>query len=159
MSTSTAGPHGSAYGTPRLAKLAYLAHNEFMNTNLTELSVSQARDHFCDAVNRPVFGGEITDVTRGRNQQRAAAIVPAEFVQQYKAMIDKPEARRIVKSVDVLGVDQVTPGNCCLLRIMLHSGGDQVLSAQGIARTVRDGQDGGGAGESCAEIAYATSCT
>ena len=73
MSTSTAGPHGSAYGTPRLAKLAYLAHNEFMNTNLTELSVSQARDHFSDAVNRAAFGGEITYVTPGRNSQRAAS--------------------------------------------------------------------------------------
>jgi len=78
---------------PRLAKLAYLAHNVGMNTDLTELSVSQARDHFSDAVNRAAFGGEITYVTRGRNQQRAAAIVPAELVEQYEAMIDLEDDR------------------------------------------------------------------
>lgn len=64
-----------------------------MNTDLTELSVSQARDHFSDAVNRAAFGGEITYVTRGRNQQRAAAIVPAELVEQYEAMIDLEDGR------------------------------------------------------------------
>lgn len=53
----------------------------------TELSVSQARDH-SDAVNRAAFGGEITFITRGRGQQRAAAIVPAEFVEHYEALID-----------------------------------------------------------------------
>jgi len=76
-----------------LAKLAYLAHNVGMSTDLTELSVSQARDHFSDAVNRAAFGGEITYVTRGRNQQRAAAIVPAELVEQYEAMIDLEDGR------------------------------------------------------------------
>ena len=64
-----------------------------MNTDLTELSVSQARDHFSDAVNRAAFGGEITYVTRGRNQQRAAAIVPAELVERYEAMIDLEDGR------------------------------------------------------------------
>jgi len=84
---------GSGCVTPRLAKLAYLAHNVGMSTDLTELSVSQARDHFSDAVNRAAFGGEITYVTRGRNQQRAAAIVPAELVEQYEAMIDLEDGR------------------------------------------------------------------
>jgi PHD/YefM family antitoxin component YafN of YafNO toxin-antitoxin module len=84
---------GSAGGTPCLAKLAYLAHNVVMSTELTELSVSQARDHFSDAVNRAAFGGEITYVTRGRNRQRAAAIVPAELVEQYEAMIDLEDGR------------------------------------------------------------------
>ena len=64
-----------------------------MSKDLTELSVSQARDHFSDAVNRAAFGGEITYVTRGRNQQRAAAIVPAELVEQYEAMIDLEDGR------------------------------------------------------------------
>ena len=59
----------------------------------TELSVSQARDHFSDAVNRAAFGGEITYVTRGRGQQRAAAIVPAEFVDRYEAMLDSEDGR------------------------------------------------------------------
>jgi antitoxin (DNA-binding transcriptional repressor) of toxin-antitoxin stability system len=59
-----------------------------MSTDNIEMSVSQARDRFSDAVNRAAFGGEITYVTRGRNQQRAAAIVPAELVERYEAMID-----------------------------------------------------------------------
>src|SRR5450756_373647 len=88
---------GTVCGTPRLAKLAYLAHNVGMSTDLTELSVSQARDHFSDAVNRAAFGGEITYVTRGRNQQRAAAIVPAELVEQYEAMIDLEDGRIALK--------------------------------------------------------------
>lgn len=46
--------------------------------------LGQARDHFSDAVNRAAFGGEITYVTRGRNQQRAAAIVPADLVERYE---------------------------------------------------------------------------
>ncbi|MGO2541394.1 hypothetical protein ACT3TS_11360 [Specibacter sp. AOP5-B1-6] len=58
-----------------------------------ELSVSQARNHFSDAVNRAAFGGEITYVTRGRGQKRAAAIVPAEFVEHYEAMIDSEDGR------------------------------------------------------------------
>jgi len=83
----------SGWVTRRPAKLAYLAHNVGMSKDVTELSVSQARDHFSDAVNRAAFGGEITYVTRGRNQQRAAAIVPAELVEEYEAMIDLEEGR------------------------------------------------------------------
>ena len=85
--------HASVCGIPDLAKLAYLAHNVDMSTDLTELSVSQARDHFSDAVKRAAFGGEITYVTRGRNQKRAAAIVPVELVEQYEAMIDLEDGR------------------------------------------------------------------
>lgn len=59
----------------------------------TELSVSQARDRFSDAVNRAAFGGEITYVTRGRGHQRAAAIVPAELVERYQAMVDLDDGR------------------------------------------------------------------
>lgn len=62
-----------------------------MSTEDTELSVSQARDHFSDAVNRAAFGGEITYVTRGRGQQRAAAIVPAELVERYEEMLDRED--------------------------------------------------------------------
>jgi len=61
--------------------------------------VSQARDQFSDAVNRAAFGGEITYVTRGRNHARAAAIVPAELVEAYEALIDQEDgaiaARRL----------------------------------------------------------------
>lgn len=64
-----------------------------MSAEYIELSVSQARDHFSDAVNRAAFGGEVTFVTRGRGQQRAAAIVPAELVERYEAMIDAEDGR------------------------------------------------------------------
>ncbi len=64
-----------------------------MSTDPNELSVSQARDHFSDAVNRAAFGGEITYITRGRGQKRAAAIVPAELVERYEVMIDEEDGR------------------------------------------------------------------
>jgi len=63
-----------------------------MSTHI-ELSVSQARDQFSDAVNRAAFGGEITYVTRGRGQKRAAAIVPAELVERYEEMLDNEDGR------------------------------------------------------------------
>lgn len=62
-----------------------------MSAEGTELSVSQARNHFSDAVNRAAYGGEITYITRGRGQQRAAAIVPAELVERYEAMVDQED--------------------------------------------------------------------
>ncbi len=68
-----------------------------MDADNVELSVSQARDRFSDAVNRAAFGGEITYVTRGRNQQRAAAIVPAELVERYEAMIDAQDGEIAAK--------------------------------------------------------------
>jgi len=58
-----------------------------------ELSVCEARAQFSDAVNRAAFGGEITYITRGRGQRRAAAIVPAEFVERYEAMVDLEDGR------------------------------------------------------------------
>jgi antitoxin (DNA-binding transcriptional repressor) of toxin-antitoxin stability system len=66
---------------------------EDVSTESVELSVSQARDHFSEAVNRAAFGGEITYVTRGRGHQRAAAIVPAELVEHYEALIDLEDGR------------------------------------------------------------------
>lgn len=63
-----------------------------MSADATELSVSQARDRFSDAVSRAAFGGEITYVTRGRGHQRAAAIVPATLVEHYEAMLDREDA-------------------------------------------------------------------
>lgn len=73
------------------ANLAFLAKVSGMEPDDTELTVSQARDHFSDAVNRAAFGGEITYVTRGRKHQRAAAIVPAELVARYEEMIDRED--------------------------------------------------------------------
>jgi antitoxin (DNA-binding transcriptional repressor) of toxin-antitoxin stability system len=79
-----------------LAYLAELAPCRMLGTMTaepSELSVSEARDHFSDAVNRAVFGGEITFVTRGRGHRRAAAIVPVELVERYEAMVDLEDAR------------------------------------------------------------------
>ena len=73
--------------------MAYLAHNVDMSADATELSVSEARNRFSDAVNRAAFGGEITYVTRGRGHQRAAAIVPVELVERYEALIDLEDGR------------------------------------------------------------------
>jgi len=64
-----------------------------MGTSETELSVTQARDQFSDAVNRAAFGGEITFVTRGRGHRRAAAIVPAELVERYEELVDREDGR------------------------------------------------------------------
>lgn len=74
----------------------------------TELSVSQARDHFSDAVNRAAFGGEITYVTRGRSQQRAAAIVPADLVERYEAMVDAEDARVALERLADLDAGRTT---------------------------------------------------
>lgn len=84
---------GRAQSPLSLATLAYLAYLEGMSTEATELSVTQARDHFSDLVNRAAFGGEITYVTRGRGQRRAAAVVPAELVEAYEAMVDAEDGR------------------------------------------------------------------
>lgn len=74
----------------------------------TELSVSQARDRFSDAVNRAAFGGEITYVTRGRGQRRAAAIVPAELVDRYEAMIDSEDGRIALERLADLDAGRTT---------------------------------------------------
>ena len=70
-----------------------------MTVEPVELSVSQARDRFSDAVNRAAFGGEITYVTRGRGHSRAAAIVPVDLVEAYESLIDQQDgaiaARRL----------------------------------------------------------------
>ncbi|WP_022884723.1 type II toxin-antitoxin system prevent-host-death family antitoxin [Glaciibacter superstes] len=78
-----------------------------MSTN-NELSVSQARDHFSDAVNRAAYGGEITYVTRGRGQKRAAAIVPAELVDRYEAMIDSEDGRVALERLADLDAGRTT---------------------------------------------------
>ncbi len=64
-----------------------------MSAEHVELPVHEARDRFSEAVNRAAFGGEITWVTRGRNRQRAAAIVPAWVVEAYEEMLDREDAR------------------------------------------------------------------
>jgi PHD/YefM family antitoxin component YafN of YafNO toxin-antitoxin module len=90
-----------------------------MSTDNVELSVSQARDRFSDAVNRAAFGGEITYVTRGRSQQRAAAIVPAELVERYEAMIDTQDGEIAAKRL-----------------ADIEAGRTKVVSADEVARTL-----------------------
>ena len=58
-----------------------------------ELSVTEARDRFSERVNRAVYGGEVTFITRGRRHQRAAAIVPADMVDHYEELLDERDAR------------------------------------------------------------------
>ncbi|OOC55987.1 antitoxin of toxin-antitoxin stability system [Nocardiopsis sinuspersici] len=58
-----------------------------------ELSVTEARDHFSERINRAHYGGEVTFVTRGRRHQRAAAIVPADMVDHYEELLDERDAR------------------------------------------------------------------
>lgn len=78
-------------------------------SNEIELSVSQARDHFSDAVNRAAFGGEITYVTRGRGHRRAAAIVPADLVQCYEELIDREDGRITADRLADVEAGRVTP--------------------------------------------------
>jgi len=80
-----------------------------VSAEATELSVSQARDGFSDAVNRAAFGGEITYITRGRRQQRAAAIVPAELVERYEAMVDQEDGRIAAERLAELEAGRTTP--------------------------------------------------
>lgn len=78
-------------------------------SNETELSVSQARDRFSDAVNRAAFGGEITYVTRGRGHQRAAAIVPADLVERYEELVDREDGRIAAARLAEIEAGCVTP--------------------------------------------------
>ncbi len=68
-----------------------------MTVEPVELSVSQARDRFSDAVNRAAFGGETTYVTRGRGHSRVAAIVPAELVEAYESLLDQQDGAIAVR--------------------------------------------------------------
>lgn len=80
-----------------------------VSTEETELSVSQARDRFSDAVNRAAFGGEITYITRGRGHQRAAAIVPAKLVERYEALLDLEDGRIAQERLADLEAGRTTP--------------------------------------------------
>ncbi|MCY7413272.1 MAG: hypothetical protein LH471_09620 [Salinibacterium sp.] len=84
-----------------------------MSSEAVELSVSGARDHSSDAVNRAAFGGEITYITRGRNQLRGAAIVPAHFVEQYEAMICQEDGRIALERLKDIeaGTTKAIPGD------------------------------------------------
>lgn len=80
-----------------------------MNTDAVELSVTEARNGFSDAVNRAAFGGEVTYVTRGRGHQRAAAIVPAALVEQYEALLDAQDGQVAQARLDDLDAGRTRP--------------------------------------------------
>lgn len=65
----------------------------YMTAEYAEMPVGEARDHFSDLVNRANYGGEITWVTRGRNRQRAAAVVPAWVVEAYEEILDREDGQ------------------------------------------------------------------
>jgi PHD/YefM family antitoxin component YafN of YafNO toxin-antitoxin module len=64
-----------------------------MGVEPRELSVSQARNGFSEAVNRASYAGEITYITRGRGHHRAAAIVPASLIEEYETLLDQHDGR------------------------------------------------------------------
>ena len=57
------------------------------------LTVSEARNNFSELVNRAAFGKEVTLVHRGRNQRAVVAIVPAELIEAYEALVDQEDGR------------------------------------------------------------------
>ena len=50
----------------------------------------------------------VTFVTRGRGHQRAAAIVPAELVERFEAMVDAEEGRIAAERLADLGAGRTT---------------------------------------------------
>jgi antitoxin (DNA-binding transcriptional repressor) of toxin-antitoxin stability system len=72
-----------------------------------EMSVSEARDRFSDAVNRASFGGEVTYVTRGRNHTKAAAIVPAQWLEEYEALLDMRDGLLAQERLDDIAAGRV----------------------------------------------------
>lgn len=80
-----------------------------MRDEIVELSVTEARNGFSDAVNRAAYGGEVTYVTRGRGHQRAAAIVPASLVEQYEALLDAQDAQVALERLADLDAGRTTP--------------------------------------------------
>lgn len=71
-----------------------------MASESVELSVAEARDNFSQRINKAAFGDEVTYVTRGRNHQRVAAIVPIELVEVYEEMLDREDGRIAQQRLD-----------------------------------------------------------
>lgn len=86
-----------------------LAHTGYMSVESNELSVSQARDHFSEAINRASFGGQVTYITRGRGHHRTAAIVPAALWEEYEEMVDHEEGRIAQERLDDLEAGRTEP--------------------------------------------------
>lgn len=80
-----------------------------MRSEIVELSVTEARNGFSDAINRAAYGGEVTYVTRGRGHQRAAAIVPAALVEQYEALLEAQDAQIALERLADIDAGRTTP--------------------------------------------------
>lgn len=80
-----------------------------MTGHFAELTVSEARDKFSDAINRAAFAGEVTYVTRGRNRSRAAAIVPIGLVEEYIELVDEQDARIADERLREIAEGEVEP--------------------------------------------------
>ena len=74
-----------------MAYLAYAASTDMDMTGSKELTVTEARDTFSQLVNRAAFGGKVTFIHRGRNRDAVAAIVPADLLEQYGALLDQED--------------------------------------------------------------------
>lgn len=82
----------------KLVKLdmAHLSYAKSVAMDLTdnkELRVIEARDNFSRLVNRAAFGGEVTFIHRSRNHETVAAIVPADLIEHYEALLDQKDGR------------------------------------------------------------------
>lgn len=74
-----------------------------------ELSVARARDRFSEVVNRAHFGEQITYVTRGRNHERAAAVVPAAMVADCERLREEEKAREAQQRLEDIRAGHTRP--------------------------------------------------
>jgi prevent-host-death family protein len=63
----------------------YVSYATTMAEPANEMSMSDVRDHLADVVNRAVYSGTVTYVTR--RGRRLAALVPAEMVEATRARL------------------------------------------------------------------------
>ena len=94
--------------------MALLAYTKIMAIDMTdnkELTVTEARANFYQLVNRAALSGEVTFIRHGRNHQTVAAIVPADLVEQYQALLDQEDGRIAMERLTDLkaGRDELIP--------------------------------------------------
>lgn len=80
-------------------------------TDSKQLTVTEARDNFAQLVNRAALGGKVIFIHPGRNHETVAAIVPAELVQHFQALLDQEEERIAMERLADLkvGLDELLP--------------------------------------------------
>jgi antitoxin Phd len=70
---------------------------------MSEMPVTEARDHLADVVNRVAYSGESTYLTR--RGRRLAAIVPAEVLEAIEALEDRIDIDAAEESYAEAGED------------------------------------------------------